>query len=274
MTTEQDRARATYRRRWHAVAERERTARQAAPLALQWQQFQAVTRLGQGLRLSSAWSLEEHTRVRQRWQRLKGYRHGETRDLLLTGEEEYQDTMLPEPMTSLLEPLLSVQRLLSRFQNQGMIIGGVAASLLGRPRLTADIDVLLLLSVDDVPALVAAAAEEGLLPRFTDAAACALAHEQSGFPVDIALGCLPFEQEAVERSQCYQVEALTLRLPTPEDLIILKAVAHRPRDLEDIRAVIERHPDLDRERVKQWVSTFAEALEATEMWTTIAEWLL
>lgn len=28
-------------------------------------------------------------------------------------------------------------------------------------------------------------------------------------------------------------------LPTPEDLIILKAVAHRPKDLLDIRTLIE-----------------------------------
>jgi hypothetical protein len=38
----------------------------------------------------------------------------------------------------------------------------------------------------------------------------------------------------VERSKLYQIGPLALRLPTPEDLIILKAVAHRPKDLLDI----------------------------------------
>jgi hypothetical protein len=37
-------------------------------------------------------------------------------------------------------PLQAVQRLLDRFHDQGMIIGGVAASLLGQPRLKVDID--------------------------------------------------------------------------------------------------------------------------------------
>ena len=32
-----------------------------------------------------------------------------------------------------------------------------------------------------------------------------------------------------------------------EDLIIFKAVAHRPKDLLDIQALIESHSDLDRE---------------------------
>ena len=48
---------------------------------------------------------------------------------------------------------------------------------------------------------------------------------------------------------------------TPEDLIIMKAVAHRRQDMEDIQAVIERHPNLDRQRIRLWVQQFAEVLE-------------
>ncbi len=52
----------------------------------------------------------------------------------------------PEDVTPLLAPLVAVQRLLTRFNNQGLVIGGVAASLLGKPRLTADVDAVILLS--------------------------------------------------------------------------------------------------------------------------------
>ena len=99
----------------------------------------------------------------------------------------------------LLPPLASIQRLLARFNERGMVIGGVAASLLGRPRLTADVDVVLLLSVADLPHLVEVAAEERLLPRIADAENFArrhrvllLRHEMSGVNVDISLGILPF----------------------------------------------------------------------------------
>jgi len=47
----------------------------------------------------------------------------------------------------LLEPLIAIQRLLAHFDNQGVIIGGIAASLLGKPRFTADIDAVILLKV-------------------------------------------------------------------------------------------------------------------------------
>ena len=54
-----------------------------------------------------------------------------------------------EPLAA---PLTAVQRLIEQLDNQGVVIGGVAASLLGRPRLTTDADALILLSVSDMDA--------------------------------------------------------------------------------------------------------------------------
>lgn len=185
-----------------------------------------------------------------------------------------------DEVAPLLSPLAALQRVLDHFNNQGVIIGGVAASLLGKPRLTADVDALLLLSVDELPRLLEIAKREGLLPRLTDAEAFAqqhrvllLRHQESGIDVDISLGILPFEVEAVERSTLHNVGAITVRLPTPEDLIIFKAVAHRPKDLLDIRAITESQPDLDTARIEYWVTQFAEALETPELWDDIVRLL-
>lgn len=91
--------------------------------------------------------------------------------------------------------------------------------------------------------------------------------------VDISLGLLPFEVETVERSVLYQIGSFHIRLPTPEDLIILKAVAHRPKDLLDIEAVITRQKRLDYERIQFWVQQFAELLEMPELWTDVKRML-
>jgi hypothetical protein len=185
-----------------------------------------------------------------------------------------------ESLAHLLAPLSALQRLLARFDDQGIIIGGVAASLLGKPRLTADVDAVFLLSVDDLPLLVEAAAREGLTPRVTDAEDFArrnrvllLRHEESGINVDISLGALPIEVQAVERSRVHQIGPLAIRLPTPEDLIIFKAVAHRPQDLLDIQALVVSNPNLDTEYVERWVRDFAQLLEMPEIWEDIAPWL-
>jgi len=71
----------------------------------------------------------------------------------------------PQNITPMLAPLASLQRLLARFDDQGIVIGGVAASLLGKPRLTADVDAMFLLSTEELPILMEAAAQEGLVPQ-------------------------------------------------------------------------------------------------------------
>lgn len=56
-------------------------------------------------------------------------------------------------------------------------------------------------------------------------------------------------------------------------LIIFKTVAHRPKDLLDIQALIESHPNLDRKHIERWVREFARLLEMPEVWDDIAPWL-
>jgi hypothetical protein len=154
----------------------------------------------------------------------------------------------------------------------------VAASLLGNPRLTADVDVIILLPVSRLPQLLEVAAELGLVPRIANAEQFArrnrvvlLRHCESGISVDVSLGMLPFEEEeVVARSIVHQIGDIELRLPTPEDLIVLKAVAHRSKDLLDIAGISKSHPDLDRARVERCVREFAAALEMPELWEDIA----
>jgi predicted nucleotidyltransferase len=53
-----------------------------------------------------------------------------------------------------------------------------------------------------------------------------------------------------------------LRVATPEDLVIYKAVAWRDRDRSDIERLLARHRDtIDLERVRQVVREFAAALD-------------
>jgi predicted nucleotidyltransferase len=96
-----------------------------------------------------------------------------------------------------------------------------------------------------------------------------LRHTPSGTAIDLSLGILPFEYEMVERSNLVNIGTLQLRLPTPEDLIIMKAIAHRPKDLTDIQAIAASHPDLDKERIRYWVEQFGEALDLPELWNEI-----
>jgi hypothetical protein len=173
---------------------------------------------------------------------------------------------------SFLDPLITLQRLLDHFPGKGVIIGGIASSILGTSRLTVDLDALILLQVEEIPVLMRTAEKLGLTPRIDAAAEFArknltllLRHNQSGVNIDIILGMLPFEHEIVERSQVIQISGLSLRLPTPEDLVIMKIIAHRAKDLEDIRGLLKKNPCLDKARILHWVEQFSVALENPEL---------
>ncbi len=193
------------------------------------------------------------------------------------GKSEQSETNSLKPF---LAPLQALLDLLSAFNDQGVIIGGIAASLLGAPRFTADLDAVFLLNFEDLPRLLKEAAQRGISPRISDSEEFArknrvllLRHISSGTDIDLSLGILPFEIEMVERSKIVDAGMIKVRLPTPEDLIIMKAIAHRPKDLSDIQAIAANHHSLDKKRIQNWVEQFGEALDLPDLWNGIRKLL-
>jgi hypothetical protein len=174
-------------------------------------------------------------------------------------------------------PLRALLKLLEKAKIPHVLIGGLAVSQLSRPRLTADIDVLTYLDEDNrIPELIETASQVGFSPRIQEAEAFArvnrvllLIHDQSRIPVDLSLGMLSFEREVIQRSHFIQAGDLQLPLPSVEDLIILKAVAHRAVDILDIETLVDFHPDIDRNRIEGVAGEFAEALEMPEILTDV-----
>lgn len=178
----------------------------------------------------------------------------------------------PEHPAPLLAALGDLSAWLLTTGVSGAVIGGVAASLLGRPRLTRDVDAMVLLDEGKWPAFLATGEGLGFMPRLSDALVFArkarvllVRHEPSGIDVDVAFGGLPFEEEAIARAKWVEVGGIRIPLPTTEDLIIMKAVAHRPRDISDIEALLDVHPKLDTRRIGRWVREFSVALDMPEI---------
>ena len=80
---------------------------------------------------------------------------------------------------------------------------------------------------------------------------------------------MPFESELQEPSTQINMAGIDIHQPAPEDLIILKAVANRAKDREDIRSIVRVDPNLDRSRVRYWVDQYAELLETSDLWNKI-----
>jgi Nucleotidyl transferase of unknown function (DUF2204) len=173
---------------------------------------------------------------------------------------------------SLLAALADVMNWLDASHIPSMVIGGVATSVLGRARLTQDVDALVLLPEDKWARALSSANDHGIVPRIEDPLGFArrsrmllLTHTASNIDIDVALGGLSFELEALDRSQTHELHGLRLRLPAVEDLLIMKAFAHRPKDMEDIKGLLDAHPDADLNTVRQWVREFATAMTMPDL---------
>jgi hypothetical protein len=68
----------------------------------------------------------------------------------------------------LIKPLIALKKLMDISSCPWMIIGGVAASLLGKPRLTADVDAVIWLDLQDLPRIIKNASKVGLEPRLSE----------------------------------------------------------------------------------------------------------
>jgi len=151
---------------------------------------------------------------------------------------------VPRVAGPLLQAIAATTAWLKQANTSAAVIGGVAASLLGRPRVTKDVDLVALADDGDVPRLLSLGREHGFEPRVADAVAFAkvsrvllLKHEPSGIEIDLSLAGLPFEREVIERAVERSVRGVSFRVATPEDIVVMKAVAMRPRDIDDILGV-------------------------------------
>ena len=177
-----------------------------------------------------------------------------------------------DPGEGFLEALDALRRALDEVDAPSMIIGGVAVIALGVPRLTIDIDATVAAQDLNIERLVEALGRQGIQPRIPDALGFARArqiflgvHQASGTPVDVSLAWLPFEDEALSASSVCDYAGVRIRIPRPEDLLIYKIIASRPRDLQDAEGLLVLHiATMDVDRVRRVVKQFAEVLDDTE----------
>lgn len=156
-------------------------------------------------------------------------------------------------------------------------IGGLALQHWGEQRLTRDVDATLLTGFGGEAAYVdpLLMAFRSRLPegrRFALANRVLLVESSSGIPLDIALGGLPFEALAIERSRLVEfAPAVLLRICSAEDLVVMKAFADRERDWADIEGVVIRQRGrLDWEYIGHQLAPLARAKEAPQIEARLA----
>jgi len=149
-----------------------------------------------------------------------------------------------------------------------MVIGGIAVIARGVRRMTTDIDATVRGDQIDVVSLLKALAKKRIVPRIRDAERFAseslvvlLEHQPTGVELDVSLAWTDFEYEALVASSVATFGVARAPMAQAEDLVVFKAIAGRPKDIEDATTLLVLYPALDRTRLRRRVSQLAALAE-------------
>lgn len=84
---------------------------------------------------------------------------------------------------------------------------------------------------------------------------------ESAIRVDLVFSFSPYEQQAIGRARRSDIDGRPVRFALPEDLVIHKLVAGRPRDHEDVKTVLAKNPVLDLAYIRAWLRQFEAVVD-------------
>jgi predicted nucleotidyltransferase len=148
-----------------------------------------------------------------------------------------------------------------------MVIGGQALLIYGEPRLTKDVDITLGVGTDRVKDVLSLMKKSGWKvlveepEKFTkETMVLPCADPSTGIRMDFIFSFTDYEKQAILRAKQIAIGQEKVFFASPEDLVIQKMVAGRPRDLEDIKTVLAKNPGLDFGYIQTWLRQFEELL--------------
>jgi len=181
--------------------------------------------------------------------------------------------------------IIKIAKILDKYEIPYMIIGGQAVLIYGEPRLTKDIDITIGLDIDLYDILLKVVNEINLTPlvnNFKDFIKDTYVlptydkesdfrvdfifsfsdyDKESDFRVDFIFSFSDYEKEALRRVKNVKIEKYLVKFASLEDLIIHKIISGRPRDLEDIKNILIKNRDFNKNYIKKWLKEFEKILD-------------
>jgi hypothetical protein len=165
---------------------------------------------------------------------------------------------------SLIRVIQQLEELFEAVGLQRSYGGAIAYNYYGPPRLTQDVDVLVLVPDTKVSRFVEMLAAAGfvhgdhrplelqtVLADLRSGARLTTLRYQ-GVRVELFAPWHPFHHEVLKRSPERALGERRIRIHAPEDLIVFKKIFDRPKDLQDIRAILLANKGLlDLERIRR-----------------------
>ena len=176
------------------------------------------------------------------------------------------------PAQPVADVLADLRRALDGAGLRWYLFGAQAAILHGVARLSADVDITVELGARPTHDLVEVLTRGGFELLVSDAGfveatrVVPFVHRASRMPVDVVLAGPGLEEQFLVRAEIRKVGDLAIPVVSAEDLITMKILAGRPRDLEDVAAVARAHrEDLDLQQIRATLSLLEGALDRADL---------
>ena len=170
------------------------------------------------------------------------------------------------------EALSAISRALDDSGFRYYLFGAQAALLHGSARLTADIDITVDLGGHPTDVILDTLQQAGFSPRFSDpdfiirTQVIPFVHDQTSIPVDVVLAGSGLESMILARATRRNIAGVEFPVASAEDIVVLKVLAGRPKDTDDIQAIVAAQGDqLDHAYVRHLLRELEEALGVSDL---------
>lgn len=180
---------------------------------------------------------------------------------------------MSSPTSPLAELLADLARALGALGVRWYVFGAQAAIVYGVARLTADVDVTVEAGPRPTRDVVAGLQAAGFTLRVADVEGFVertrvlpLAHHRTRIPVDVVLAGPGLEELFLSRVEEHVIAGVRLPVVSAEDLVAMKILAGRAKDLDDVETVVRaRHDRLDMARIRTTLEALEKALDRADL---------
>ena len=177
---------------------------------------------------------------------------------------------MTSPLISLLSDLHSI---FERNKIRWYVFGAQAAIMHGASRMTADLDITVIYGDRPLEALINSLKTGGFDIRIADPvefiernSVLPALHIKTGMPVDIVFGRSGLEEEFERRARMYDIEGIKVPTASAEDVVSMKILAGREKDLEDTLAIISaQHEIIDLRHIQKTLDKLEKALDRRDL---------
>ena len=152
------------------------------------------------------------------------------------------------------------------------VFGAQAALVHGAVRMTADVDVTVLLGEHPIEALIEGLEGQGFELRGANAAfiedtrVLPLVHRATGINADVVLGGPGIEELFCSRARPAELGGTTVPVAAAEDVVAMKILSGRPKDRDDVIAIIAAQGRALKHRtVRETLELLEKALDRSDL---------